>query len=133
MLPFTMFHISTVPNIHRGEIRFPCLCSLIFVELDTKNLSPFCKKLETYLKISGIPFEIVKGNHFFSSPTSKMPFIQYGDMIQDDSGLIISFLRGNLVDIDSDLTEEQHALSVAIQYGFTVSVFQIVLFLTFLT
>eukprot|EP01122_Echinamoeba_exundans_P008509 TRINITY_DN282_c0_g1_i3.p1 TRINITY_DN282_c0_g1~~TRINITY_DN282_c0_g1_i3.p1 ORF type:complete len:213 (+),score=66.88 TRINITY_DN282_c0_g1_i3:419-1057(+) len=66
-----------------------------------------------YLRISGIPHEVVRGDHYFKSATLKLPFIQIGDKVINDSGLIISYLKKNFKDIDAHLTAEQKSISVA--------------------
>lgn len=39
-----------------------------------RQLSPFCCKLETYLKLAKIPYEVVKGNYYFKVRLCLLPF-----------------------------------------------------------
>jgi hypothetical protein len=48
----------------------------------TPNLSPFCCKVETYLRIAGIPYEVVSAIPP-SAPKRKLPYI-------DDDGTAVS-------------------------------------------
>jgi glutathione S-transferase len=40
------------------------------------NLSPFCSKLETWLRIAGIPYDVVDTPNPRKSPKGKLPFIE---------------------------------------------------------
>jgi len=40
------------------------------------NASPFCMKLETYLRMAGLAFEIVPRASLFKAPKDKMPYIE---------------------------------------------------------
>ena len=74
------------------------------------SLSPFCAKLELYLKYMNIPYEAHYNFEFNKSPTGKMPFIQTQGKKFADSALIIEMLEdesGN--SIDKHLTTEQKA------------------------
>ena len=78
------------------------------------SMSPFCLKLELYLKHMNIAYE----NHFNlelnKSPTGKMPFIETQGKKFADSDLIISMLeKQSGVSIDDGLTVEQKAQSWA--------------------
>ena len=44
------------------------------------NLSPFCCKLETWLRIAGIPYEVVDTPNPRNAPKGKLPFIEDGDL-----------------------------------------------------
>ncbi|MGR9073834.1 MAG: glutathione S-transferase family protein [Gammaproteobacteria bacterium] len=78
------------------------------------NLSPFCVKVETYLRIAGLPYQAVvdlpaKG------PKGKLPFIEDDGKIIADSRLIVEYLEETYGHkLDGHLTEEQSAASVAI-------------------
>jgi glutathione S-transferase len=85
------------------------------------NMSPFCVKLEWFLKLSGLPFEIKPGNPL-QAPKGKIPYIKDGDVLMGDSGLIIDYLTSKYqLKIDDGLTELQkaqaHVLRRAIEEG----------------
>lgn len=80
------------------------------------NLSPFCCKLETWLRMTGIAYEIVDTPRPHNSPKGKLPFIEDAGVLIGDSSLIIDHLvktRG--VDPDVHLTEAQRATALLVQ------------------
>ncbi len=78
--------------------------------------SPFCLKLETYLRMTRTPFEIVECYDLSQSPTGKLPFIDDNGHIVADSSLIISYLKQKHGDkLDQHLSPEQKGQAIAIQ------------------
>lgn len=80
------------------------------------NASPFCMKLETYLRMVQLPFEIVSVSNPGKSPKGKLPCINDEGHKISDSGFIIEYLQqkyGN--PLDSYLSLEQKALSLTIR------------------
>jgi glutathione S-transferase len=80
------------------------------------NLSPFCSKLETWLRIAGIPYEVVETADPRKGPRGKLPFIEDAGVRLADSSLIIEHLvktRG--VDPDVGLDARQRAVSLVVQ------------------
>src|SRR5262245_40434238 len=76
------------------------------------NLSPFCCKLETWLRITGIPYEVVDTPDPRSAPKGKLPFIEDGGVRMGDTSLIIEHLRETRgVDPDAHLDPSQHAIA----------------------
>jgi glutathione S-transferase len=80
--------------------------------------SPFCLKLENFLREAGLPFESVPFDarrSFARAPKGKLPFIEDEDgMLVGDSTLIIERLsqtRG--IELDAPLTDGQRAVSLA--------------------
>jgi glutathione S-transferase len=80
--------------------------------------SPFCLKLENFLKEAGVVYESVPFDarrSFARAPKGKLPFIEDEDgTLVGDSTLIIERLsqtRG--VDLDAPLTDRQRAVSLA--------------------
>lgn len=74
------------------------------------NPSPFCLKVEVYLRLAGIPWTPVTALPF-SAPRGKLPFIVDGAQRIPDSGHIIAHLRrGAAADLDAGLDEKQQAL-----------------------
>ena len=76
------------------------------------NFSPFCVKLETYLKMAEIPYESKPTFDFSKSPKNLMPYIEIDGQFKGDSALIIDFLKEKYGDkIDSELSAEQQAIA----------------------
>ncbi|XP_066525503.1 failed axon connections homolog [Hoplias malabaricus] len=77
------------------------------------SLSPFCLKMETYLRMADLPYQ-----NFFDgklSPQGKMPWIEYNQEQVYGSEFIIDFLEEKLgVNLNSSLSPEEKAVSRAI-------------------
>lgn len=83
---------------------------------DMPNPSPFCMKMETYLRMTALPFEIVRVSDPRKSPKGKLPYIDDDGTIVADSGLIITYLARKHGDrLDSRLTDAQKAQALAWQ------------------
>lgn len=64
------------------------------------NPSPFCMKVETYLRMIGEPFEVKSANPQ-KAPKGKLPFIKDGGIVVSDSNHIVQHLvktRGDKLD-----------------------------------
>ena len=82
------------------------------------NASPFCLKLETYLRMAALPFEIprFKLQQLQGAPKGKMPYIVDGSRTVSDSSLIIDYLKASYGDpVDGWLNAEQRAVALAWQ------------------
>jgi glutathione S-transferase len=80
------------------------------------NLSPFCCKLETWLRIAGVPYEVVDTPDPRKGPKGKLPFIEDGGRRIADTSLIVDHLvktRG--VDPDARLPASQRATALLVQ------------------
>src|SRR5262249_14399071 len=80
------------------------------------NLSPFCCKLETWLRIAGIPYEVVDTPDPRKGPRAKLPFIEDGGRRIPDTSMIVRHLvktRG--VDPDARLDAAQRATATLVQ------------------
>ncbi len=73
------------------------------------DASPFCLKVDAYLRVTGIPFEVVPGvQNLRRSPKGKLPFIEDEGKIIGDSAFILSHLKEKYGDaLDAGLTAEQ--------------------------
>jgi glutathione S-transferase len=83
---------------------------------DIPNLSPFCCKLETWLRITRIPYEVVDTPDPRKGPKGKLPFIEDNGVRIADSSLIVDHLvktRG--VDPDARLDASQRAIGLLVQ------------------
>ena len=80
------------------------------------NFSPFCMKMETYLRMSGLEHEVVNFSNTRKTPKGKLPMINDEGKVVVDSEIIIDYLKEKYgIDLDKDLTTEQKAVSAALQ------------------
>ena len=80
------------------------------------NPSPFCMKLETYLRLAGLAHKVVTLRTLRASPTGKAPFIDDDGKVMADSGLIIASLEAKHGHpVDGKLTLAERAQSLALQ------------------
>ena len=61
--------------------------------LDLRNASPFCLKLETYLRMVGLPYQVAANADVRKAPKKKLPYIQDGATKIADSSFIIDYLK----------------------------------------
>ena len=79
------------------------------------NVSPFCCKLETWLRIAHIPYQVVDSNPR-KAPKGKLPFIEDAGVYVADSSLIVEHLsRTRGVDPDAHLDARQRAIALLVQ------------------
>ncbi len=80
------------------------------------NVSPFCCKMETWLRIAGVPYEIEDTPDPRKGPRGKLPFIEdAGNRIADTSQIIEHLVRSRRVDLDEHLDDRQRAIAVLVQ------------------
>jgi glutathione S-transferase len=80
------------------------------------NASPFCVKLETYLRMAGLKYEVELLRGPPKSSTGKAPYVTIDGQVLCDSGLIISHLeQKHGHPVDGKLTLEQRGQSLAFQ------------------
>ena len=78
--------------------------------------APFPLKLETWLRMAGIPYEFVIANDPNKGPKGKSPWIEIGTERMGDSALIIEFLEQRFgINMDAHLGAQQRALAVSVQ------------------
>ncbi len=93
------------------------------------NMSPFCMKVETYLRMAGLPYECPRGADLFKSPKGKLPYIEDNGKIVADSTFIIDYLKATYGDpLDAMLTPRSRGLGVVIQRTFEESLYWPVLY-----
>lgn len=74
------------------------------------SFSPFCLKLQAYLRLAGVPYRAVNVRGTAKAPTGKLPYIVDGDQAVGDSGLIVGHLKKKAgIDPDAWLSPEQAA------------------------
>jgi glutathione S-transferase len=80
------------------------------------NVSPFCCKLETWLRIAGIPYDVVDTSDPRKGPKGKVPFIDDAGLRIGDTSLIIDHLKKTRdVDPDARLDAAQRATALLVQ------------------
>ena len=80
------------------------------------SISPFCLKLDTYLRITGIPFRAVVDGTPFKGPKGKLPWIEHEGRKIGDSGFIIEYLRNRFdCDPNRDLSPAELAVARAMR------------------
>jgi len=80
------------------------------------NLSPFCCKLETWLRIARVPYEVVDTPDPRKGPRGKLPFIEDAGVRIADSSLIVAHLANTRgVDPDARLNASQRAIALLVQ------------------
>lgn len=80
------------------------------------NASPFCMKLEMYLRMAGLPYEAVNSGDVLKAPKRKLPYIEDGVRVLADSTFIIDYLKTTYGDLlDHWLDPAQRAVALAFQ------------------
>ena len=79
------------------------------------NPSPFCMKLECFLRMTGLDFEIATIASPRNGPKGKAPYVEVDGEIIGDSALIIERLKKRFdVDPDAGLSPSEQAMAHAI-------------------
>lgn len=80
------------------------------------SVSPFCLKLDAFLRLSNIDHQSITTGTPFGSPKRKAPWIEHDGALISDSSLIIDYLKQTFkVDPSSHLSPAQIGVSLAIQ------------------
>ena len=80
------------------------------------NLSPFCCKLETWLRITRVPYEVVDTLDPRKGPKGKLPFIEDAGMrIADSSRIVDHLVKIRGVDPDGRLNTSERAIVLLVQ------------------
>lgn len=80
------------------------------------SVSPFCLKLDAFLRMTGIEHEAVTARTPFGGPKGKAPWIEHEGRKIGDSTLIIEYLKTTFdVDPDAGLSPEQRGFALAMQ------------------
>jgi glutathione S-transferase len=80
------------------------------------NSSPFCLKLETYLRMADLPYTVVLEDMLDKAPKGKMPYIDDAGQKIGDSNLVIEYLQETYGDrTDSQLSPSDRAISLAMR------------------
>ena len=80
------------------------------------SISPFCLKLQTWLRIAGVPYSSVVDATPFGAPKGKLPFVEHDGRRIGDSGLAIDYLSRRLGrDPDTTLDAVSRGTAVALR------------------
>jgi hypothetical protein len=80
------------------------------------NPSPFCMKLEAFLRLADIDYTVVDCNDPRKAPKGKLPFVIYQGKPMGDSNLIIERLSADFqVDLDAGLSDQEKAIHHAMR------------------
>lgn len=82
------------------------------------NASPFCMKVETYLRMAGLPYEAKTMGDPRKAPKGKLPFIVDGDQTIADSSAILEYLQAKYGDKLGD--ESLSPVERAVAHSFRV-------------
>ena len=81
------------------------------------NPSPFCLKLETYLRMANIPYELASHADVRKAPKKKLPYIEHEGRVIADSHFIIAYLEKTFNQpVDGHLNVQQRARALAIRH-----------------
>ena len=79
------------------------------------DISPFCVKVETYLRMTGAEYRTVVSDSR-KAPKGKCPYIEHDGRVISDSSMIIEYLESRSSSpMDSDLTAQERAISTALK------------------
>ncbi len=79
------------------------------------HMSPFCAKLETYLRMTNTPHQ-VKAASFQKAPKGKIPYVSLDGQLLGDSQLVIDRLEAAAQNpLDADLSGEEAAIGRAVR------------------
>ena len=80
------------------------------------NLSPFCMKVETFMQMASIPYEVKEILNPRQAPQKKLPYILHEGRQIPDSTQIIEYLTSAFsIPLDYHLTTEQLAIGHAVR------------------
>lgn len=83
---------------------------------DLPSPSPFCLKLETFLRMNRLPYEVVPGARMEQAPKGGLPYIEFEGQPLGDSGFIITFLKQRFaINPDASLSAVELAVAHAIR------------------
>jgi len=80
------------------------------------NLSPFCCKLETWLRMAQLPYQVIDTPDPRKAPKGKLPFIEDAGRRIADTSLVIDYLaKTREVALDRQLDPSQRAIALLVQ------------------
>jgi glutathione S-transferase len=80
------------------------------------SASPFCLKLETYLRIADLPYQVTLEDRLNNAPKGKMPYIEDNGQKIGDSNLVIAHLQATYGDrTDGHLSPSDRGIALAMR------------------
>lgn len=80
------------------------------------SISPFCLKLDAYLRLVGVPFRTIVDPTPFKGPKGKLPFIEHDGQRVGDSSLIIEYVEQRFgCDANAGLSPAERAVARALR------------------
>lgn len=80
------------------------------------NASPFCMKVETYLRMAGLPHQSARGADIRNAPKGKFPVIEDDGRLVPDSEFIVDYLKATYGDpLDGRLMPAERAVALAVR------------------
>src|SRR5688500_18271068 len=94
------------------------------------NASPFCMKVETWLRMAGLPYETRAIAGPPKSKSGKVPYIERADgsLLWDSSVILETLERERDVTLDRHLSAHDRALGVLLQRTFEENLYFLVLY-----
>lgn len=84
--------------------------------LGVPNMSPFCMKVEVFLRLAGLDYEVQTLTSPRQSPSGKLPYIRDGARVVTDSHSIVEYLTDTYrLTLDAWLTPQQKAVARAFE------------------
>jgi glutathione S-transferase len=78
------------------------------------NASTFCMKVETYLRMAHLDYQVASRANIMKAPKGKMPWIEDDGRVVADSGFIIDYLKDRYGDpLDAHLAPQERAVALA--------------------
>lgn len=97
--------------------------------LGLPNCSPFCLKIETYLRMQEIPYEVKYVNNPRTAPKGKLPFIKDGETYIADSEFIIKYLEKKVGNsLDKHLSKDQKAQALLLEKSLSEYLYWIIVY-----
>jgi glutathione S-transferase len=80
------------------------------------SASPFCMKVETYLRMAGLPYEVARHADIRKAPKGKFPYIEDRGRRVADSRFIVDYLKTEYGDtLDAGLSPAERATALGLQ------------------
>ncbi len=84
--------------------------------LGVMNASPFCMKVEVFLKLAGLPYRVDDGHLPMRMPKGKLPALRDGDLLVCDSQAIVAHLQQRYrAELPSALREPERGADLALR------------------
>jgi len=103
------------PTVHKTDFQNDVVYLYQFMRTPViPSLSPYCLKVETWLRLAGLKYENVDHKMKFKSKKGQLPFVEVnGEEIADSAFIIRQLGEKYNTDLDAGLTAEQRLVSHA--------------------